>query len=161
MRNLFRAKGLRQGIVLICALFSFYFLIVPLCHAQAPEQITITTYYPSPYGVYQSLEARRMVIGDGAPGNPMPTDNGVINFQERTTNPAFAQEGMIYYNGGAVGSRRQFMYFNGTAWVPLGGCNWRMYTGSSGKRYCPTGTAASITGIGAGSGTGYYLCCPV
>jgi hypothetical protein len=33
-----------------------------LCFAQ--EQVTITTYYPSPYGVYNSLLARKMAVGD-------------------------------------------------------------------------------------------------
>lgn len=28
------------------------------------ETITITTYYPSPYGVYNHLQAKRMAVGD-------------------------------------------------------------------------------------------------
>ncbi|MBI5874137.1 MAG: hypothetical protein HZB36_08405 [Candidatus Omnitrophica bacterium] len=38
------------------------FLGSGLCFAQ--EQVTITTYYPSPYGVYNSLLARKMAVGD-------------------------------------------------------------------------------------------------
>jgi len=30
----------------------------------AEEQITITTYYPSPYGIYKELRSQRMAIGD-------------------------------------------------------------------------------------------------
>ncbi|TRZ95799.1 hypothetical protein D4R78_02310 [bacterium] len=30
----------------------------------AKEQITITTYYPSPYGIYKELRSQRMAIGD-------------------------------------------------------------------------------------------------
>ncbi|MDD5725518.1 MAG: hypothetical protein PHX28_05180, partial [Candidatus Omnitrophica bacterium] len=28
------------------------------------EEITITSYYPSPYGVYNELRAKKMAIGD-------------------------------------------------------------------------------------------------
>lgn len=36
------------------------------CFAQAPvnETITLTTYYPSPHGVYKELRAKRMTLGD-------------------------------------------------------------------------------------------------
>ena len=38
------------------------FLGAALCAAQ--EELTITTYYPSPYGVYRELRSQRMAIGD-------------------------------------------------------------------------------------------------
>ena len=42
-----------------------YFLIASsLCYAQTNEQITLTTYYPSPQGSYVELRARRLVLGD-------------------------------------------------------------------------------------------------
>jgi hypothetical protein len=41
--------------VLIC-------VIIPSAFSQ--ETITITTYYPAPFGVYQELRANRMAIGD-------------------------------------------------------------------------------------------------
>ncbi len=34
------------------------------CFAQGGETITITTYYPAPFGVYKELRAKRMAIGD-------------------------------------------------------------------------------------------------
>jgi len=43
------------GIFLWVSLFSFSF---------AEEKLTITTYYPSPYGTYRELRAQRIVIGD-------------------------------------------------------------------------------------------------
>lgn len=46
----------------IVFVFSFLMSLVSTCFAQ--EQITITTYYPSPVGVYNELRARRMAIGD-------------------------------------------------------------------------------------------------
>jgi hypothetical protein len=44
---------LLMGIILPCEIF-----------AQQQESITITTYYPAPYGVYRELRAQRMAIGD-------------------------------------------------------------------------------------------------
>ena len=40
----------------------FLMLVTPFVFAE--ENITITTYYPSPNGVYKSLKAKRMAVGD-------------------------------------------------------------------------------------------------
>ena len=136
-------------------LFLSYFLLVAVCLAQNQEQITITTYYPSPYGVYQGLEARRLVIGVGAPANPMPQEDGVVNFQELPADPAFAQEGMLYYNG----NFHNYYYYNGTRWIPLGGCLRFRFTDTSGITRCPAGTAVSVTAATV-SANGTILCCP-
>ena len=47
------------------ALSVFFFMLcfAKLCFAQ--EEITLTTYYPAPYGVYVELRAQRIAIGDG------------------------------------------------------------------------------------------------
>lgn len=46
-------------------LFVLFFLFIPLaCFSQNTESLTITTYYPSPYGSYVELRAKRMAIGD-------------------------------------------------------------------------------------------------
>ena len=41
----------------------FVFALLNLCFA-ADESITITTYYPSPYGSYGSLQANKFGVGD-------------------------------------------------------------------------------------------------
>jgi len=43
-------------------LVSGYWLLVTFVYAQ--ETLTITTYYPSPYGSYQEIRANRIAIGD-------------------------------------------------------------------------------------------------
>ena len=50
--------------LLLLAVFSSTFFLFGngLCLAQ--EQVTITTYYPAPYGVYNELRSKRMAIGD-------------------------------------------------------------------------------------------------
>jgi len=45
-------------ILIFTLLFSNYYL------SSFPEEITITTYYPSPVGIYKELRAKRMAIGD-------------------------------------------------------------------------------------------------
>ena len=42
-------------------LFFLFLLIIPSVFSQ--ENITITTYYPAPFGVYEELRSRRMAIG--------------------------------------------------------------------------------------------------
>lgn len=41
----------------------------------AQEQITITTYYPSPVGSYDELRANKVAV---SPTRPMPTTNGTL-----------------------------------------------------------------------------------
>jgi hypothetical protein len=41
-----------------------YFLCLISAEIFASEQLTITTYYPSPYGSYRELRAQRIAIGD-------------------------------------------------------------------------------------------------
>ncbi len=77
------------------------------------EDLTITTYYPSPYGSYNELTSNRLSINitDAA------SNDGVIRF-----NPvdiaSDGNEGEIYYDS----SEHKFKYMNNTAgWKPLSG----------------------------------------
>ncbi|MDD5409581.1 MAG: hypothetical protein PHC71_05790 [Candidatus Omnitrophica bacterium] len=45
----------------VLIIFSFLFLCVTVVFA---EDITITTYYPSPYGSYNALQTNRLGVGD-------------------------------------------------------------------------------------------------
>jgi len=40
------------------------FLGVSFCLAQTEEKLTITTYYPSPFGMYKEMRSQRQAIGD-------------------------------------------------------------------------------------------------
>ena len=44
-------------------IFLALFLIFSLFLARAQEQITLTTYYPAPYGVYVELRSKRVAAG--------------------------------------------------------------------------------------------------
>lgn len=71
-------------VYLIC-LSAFLLLGNKLCQSQSSEQVTITTYYPAPYGVYTELRARRMGIGDtyfnpvshGVPNGTLIVENAI------------------------------------------------------------------------------------
>ncbi len=64
--------------------------LVLLCISFADETLTITTYYPSPYGSYRELSAYRMKIGQTYSTQAV-TDNNLIvegNVGIGTTSPA-------------------------------------------------------------------------
>ncbi|MFA4989703.1 MAG: tail fiber domain-containing protein [Candidatus Omnitrophota bacterium] len=48
---------------ILCVIFLLFFFISP-CSVLAEDTLTITTYYPSPYGVYREMRAKRIAIGD-------------------------------------------------------------------------------------------------
>ncbi|MDD5681344.1 MAG: tail fiber domain-containing protein [Candidatus Omnitrophica bacterium] len=66
-------------------IFLLFLLIFPGI-SLAEETITITTYYPSPYGVYREMRAKRIAIGDtyfdGAevPWEEINGDGGLIDY---------------------------------------------------------------------------------
>lgn len=55
---------IRKSLFLVSSLFIF-----SLTFAQNEESVTITTYYPSPYGVYHELRVDQMAVGS-AYSNP-------------------------------------------------------------------------------------------
>lgn len=80
----------------------------------AQEQLTISTYYPSPYGSYDELQAGHIKIGNN---NTNTTVDGVVNFWPQAA-PATANEGDLFYNSGTHG----FQYKDNTAgWKDLQG----------------------------------------
>ncbi|MFA4989266.1 MAG: hypothetical protein WC576_00640 [Candidatus Omnitrophota bacterium] len=48
----------------ILSLILLLFLFISPCSVLAEDTLTITTYYPSPYGVYREMRAKRIAIGD-------------------------------------------------------------------------------------------------
>ncbi|RLB79646.1 MAG: hypothetical protein DRH17_13480 [Deltaproteobacteria bacterium] len=63
------------------------FFGVSFCLAQ--EEITITTYYPSPYGVYEDLKANSLAVGSAYQSESPPDGNLIVsgNVGIRTTDP--------------------------------------------------------------------------
>jgi hypothetical protein len=48
----------------ISTIFFLFFFPYFIASSQTNETITISTYYPSPQGVYQELRVQRMLIGE-------------------------------------------------------------------------------------------------
>jgi len=89
---------MRKAIVFLSQVVLVLVMCQPLL---AQEQLTISTYYPSPYGSYDQLEVSRSVTYQ-------PIDKSTI------TDP---RRGELIYDS----SDDQFYYYNASAWVSLGG----------------------------------------
>lgn len=109
------------------------------------ETLTIATYYPAPYGVYNEMRANKVVIGEpNAVLTPSPDTDGVVIFKGRSSNPTGIndlREGAVYYNDDSA--VRNFRYYNGTAWTSMGfsDCTIKEVdtNAQSGSAYCDSG----------------------
>ncbi len=120
--------NLRFNSFLLIGYFLFYFFLGYI-FAQGNEQITITTYYPSPYGSYQELRANVLAIGVGET-LPDPTiaaqrDLRLVNFQGIAGPPPMAafpgatpvqMDGTIYYDS----TLNDFFYYSDSALATIG-----------------------------------------
>jgi hypothetical protein len=127
-----RGKQVRAFLTLILVYF-----LAPLVYAQnnQTEALTISTYYPAPYGVYRHLKLNP---------SPVPTDSSV-------------SQGVIYYDQ----SDNVLRYHNNTVWVNVTGgggfSGWAVITVS-----CPWGsdyTAGSNSGWGNQCNIATNNCC--
>ena len=118
------------------------------------DQVTLSTYYPAPYGVYREMQANLFYANPQSPatatGHPNVPAGEEANW-----------EGKMYYNDGSGGTVAKGMYYyNGTSWLPLGGAgaNVRAWINFNGE----TGTVnanfnASVTKTSDGYGTYYQI----
>ncbi len=91
-----------KKIILFSALiFSlFAFILVPDIFSQSSEQITVTTYYPSPYGVYKNLET------------------GTLKYIPQSSAPTACNntsEGMMYYDS----TKKNVFVCDGSNWKAM------------------------------------------
>jgi hypothetical protein len=106
---------------------SLFLSLTAICFAQSnqTETLTITTYYPSPYGVYRNLKLN--------PSN-LPTtgvDRGVMYFDNSTNL-------LRYYNGSSWVNLTE----GGTSGEPGGQNSSYVFTVSGNNPVCPPGTTA-------------------
>jgi hypothetical protein len=102
----------------------------------AEESLTITTYYPSPYGVYNELSTNTLVLPEQGTGVPDVSDCN-----------ALAEKGRIrVYNS-------QLYYCNGSAWTAIGGGGAAGYWSPNGTNIYNTNTGnVDISGSSASRG---------
>ncbi|MFC1521345.1 hypothetical protein ACFL6Y_02940 [Elusimicrobiota bacterium] len=144
-------KPLRQKdfIALICLGILVYGIIA------VAERLTITSYYPSPYGVYKELRSTQSSYLAANSGN---VGIGTTNPQAKldvagnarlapTSEPGTPVAGMLYYDqttnklryyqGGASPT---WQNIGGAAAIPSGFC---VFSGNSSQTTCPAGWAES------------------
>lgn len=112
MRARFKKKLFFLCLSLGAGLFSFN------CFGRS---ITLVTYYPTPKGVYQNLESRRMAVGQDV--NMPPADGqikagrSVIHSPQDSHSPNPQEGEMQYVNSGEYDN---FFYYEGASWIKLG-----------------------------------------
>lgn len=105
-------------------------------YAYSEETLTITTYYPSPYGIYNKLSTSRLSVGYFS-DSEQPRSDGNIRLRQHSSAPpvesgilgetAYASDGNLYVH-------------NGSTWVKQGS------SGASYTYYCFTNNGASTMG---------------
>ena len=112
----------------LCAICCFFlFSVVTFAQLNQTDSISITTYYPSPYGVYRNLRL----------------------FPSQQPSAANAQPGTMYFN---VTTNMTYVYVNATSkWQPVGGGAGDTYWQLNGTVLMPSNTAGvSDVCLGAG-----------
>jgi hypothetical protein len=106
------------GVVFIVAA-----LLVPRAYAGSMD---LTTYYPAPYGEYETLSSKQntsLATTSGSVTVGSATNPGTVNFTPATAAPAATDgvEGSIRYVKDTINNIHEFYYKNNSAWVPVGG----------------------------------------
>ncbi|NQT74960.1 MAG: hypothetical protein HQ566_00390 [Candidatus Omnitrophica bacterium] len=71
----------------------FYVLLLAILGVGATlmaEEITLTTYYPAPYGNYEELQATKLAVGSAT---TMPTTDGDLNVSDTINATAYSVGG--------------------------------------------------------------------
>ncbi len=133
---------------------------ITFCFAEG-EKITITTYYPAPYGVYNKLQSKKLAVGDTDDDGQitsadLPNRNGDIRLKPQPNDPAIwfsGEEGQFAYS-----SMDDALYhYNGSDWVKQGGGG-GCYVEYGLPTAQPVGAACTVSGFtvrGSAGGWGY------
>lgn len=113
-------------------IFGLMGLAVIFINSAWAEEITISTYYPAPYGVYRNFkttedtylatESGNVGVGTETPNTKLEVDNvlKITPYTVAGTDPqacGLETEGAIYYKD----SESRFYYCDGSEWKPFGG----------------------------------------
>jgi len=116
----------KRAILLFLSIFLAGALVITVSSfaQQSPEQITITTYYPSPYGVYKNLMLYPYAVSDG--DNCLATQRGLMAYADNTHG-------------------NQPLYCNGTKWQDFAGIKVYQHAVVCGANTCTDNTSISST----------------
>jgi hypothetical protein len=128
------------GFILTFGLFSSAF---------AEETMTITTYYPSPYGSYNELSTNKLAVGY-TDSTEQPNTAGDIRLKPWTSVPSTesGKAGEVAY-----GSDSYLYVHNGSTWVKQGGGG-GLTGGCVAMNWTTNGGASWSASVGAGWGKG-------
>jgi hypothetical protein len=116
-------------IIQVLSILIIFFNGACLAQSDQPQSLTFTTYYPSPNGVFNRLQTKRLAIGDRnndgklSDADQPPNDYQLyigrsVIYQPLNSLPASGTPGELAYNASADA----FNYYNASgSWVPLGG----------------------------------------
>lgn len=157
---MFKSKKLLSLFLFLLSFYPFLF---------ADETLTITTYYPSPYGSYNELQANRVSVGDTNADSQMtsadlPPANGQIYaarsviYKPQNGPPASnAVTGELVYNT----NDSSYYYYDGSSWAKLGG-GWYVPTDVKATTATHNGNFGSYqamyTWIQSNGCSGYHVC---
>ena len=136
--------SLSKEMIFIVFILSLVLLIPAISQAQSnySETLTITTYYPSPYGVYRNLEVKRgLAVGDITQSSLGSMDNltsgqlyinnsVILNTLSTTPANTSGKAGQVIYVNNTTSGERMLKFHDGMKWVnatytgyPIGTCS--------------------------------------
>lgn len=131
----------------ISAVLGVYFSISLLFYIPlyAEESLTVTTYYPSPYGSYNELGTNKLAVGDTNGDSTLnaadqPNRDGDIRLKAQAGDPtswSAGANGQIAYSS----TQGSLYLYNSSSWVPSsgGGACMVTYNSAVGSCSCPSG----------------------
>jgi len=134
MNKFFTTLVISIGLIIISFPFAF------------SEDLTITTYYPSPYGVYANLRSDQMSIGSGYRATTLPSNGLIIEGQVSIGATSAASYGgtqtELDVNGEIAAS--DVWVKNKSKWLgSLSWCTMKTYGPDTGNTLCGSGTTYS------------------
>jgi len=132
------------------------------------DKITITTYYPSPYGSYAELRSNQMSVGSGYRTTAIPSNSlivqGVVGIGMTSAGSYGGKQTELDVNG-EIAANDIWLKDKGR-WVgAVGWCKEMSYTLTSGYQECPLGSTYMWFQALYGTDTvsiptsGSFLCC--
>ena len=104
---------------LLC-LLSVLFVFLPAAAVRgAEERITLTTYYPAPFGIYQELAARRLKVGGRYMQADTEVEDGTLIVEERVGIGTRSPEAALDVQGKAI-AREAEIHGDALVWGALG-----------------------------------------
>jgi hypothetical protein len=143
---------IKKILVLVIVILSAFIFLLYAQERKIIEEFVITTYYPSPHGVYNELQANKLAVGDTnrdgkLDASDQPPEEGQLQvsrsviFTPRNTPGAGVREGEVIYNS----LTNSLRYFDGTKWLNVGGVCYTHYCYNRG----PLGGAYNHVGYGS------------